>query len=66
MAVHRGNRVLRIFKVNIPSLVQVLLFYVFSVALAYGRIRLYYGHNVGKTCNEHCIAEALWRLINSA
>ena len=29
MAVHRGNRVLRIFKFNIPSLVQVLLLYVF-------------------------------------
>ena len=30
VAVHTGNRVLRIFKVNIPSLVQVLLLYVFQ------------------------------------
>ena len=66
MAVHRGNTVLRIFKVNIPSHVQVLLLYVFVLRETNGGIRLYYRQNVGKKYNGHHISEALGRLIHSA
>ena len=54
------------FKVNIPSLIQVLLLYVFVLRETNGGIRLYYRQNVGKKYNGHHISEALGRLIHSA